>query len=124
MISKNQVSRRTFIYSSMGALVASTALKSRALGANNRLRLGVIGCGDQANNHLRALAKMKESDNVEIVAVCDVYQKRLDAAAATYQARPFTDYRALLEQKDLDYVLIATPEHWHTRMTLEAAEAG
>jgi predicted dehydrogenase len=124
MISKNQVSRRTFIYGSMGTLIASTALKSRVLGANNRLRLGVIGCGDQANNHLRALARMKESDNLDIVAVCDVYQKRLDAAAATYQARPFTDYRELLEQKDIDYVLIATPEHWHARMTLDAAEAG
>jgi predicted dehydrogenase len=94
------------------------------LGANNRLRVGVIGCGDQANNHLRALTRMKESDNLDIVAVCDVYQKRLDAAAATYQARPYDDYRALLEQKDIDYVLIATPEHWHARMTLDAAEAG
>jgi predicted dehydrogenase len=94
------------------------------LGANNRLRVGVIGCGDQANNHLRALTRMKESDNLDIVAVCDVYQKRLDAAAATYQARHYDDYRALLEQKDIDYVLIATPEHWHARMTLDAAEAG
>jgi predicted dehydrogenase len=63
------------------------------LGANNRLRVGVIGCGDQANNHLRALTRMKESDNLDIVAVCDVYQKRQDAAATTYQACPFTDYQ-------------------------------
>ena len=74
--------------------------------------------------HLQALVKMRESDNVEVAAVCDVYSKRLDAAVALTQGRPFTDYRALLDQKDLDYVLIATPEHWHARMTLDAADAG
>jgi predicted dehydrogenase len=68
--------------------------------------------------------KMKESDNVEIVAVCDVYQKRLDQAAATTGAAPVKDYRALLDSKDVDYVAIVTPEHWHARMTLDAADAG
>ena len=47
-----------------------------------------------------------------------------DTPTAATQARPSTDYRALLDQKDLDYVLIATPEHWHARMTLDAADAG
>jgi predicted dehydrogenase len=67
---------------------------------------------------------MKETDNVEITAVCDAYQKRLQAAAQATGARTFNDYRQLLEQKDVDYVLIATPEHWHSRMTLDAADAG
>jgi predicted dehydrogenase len=68
--------------------------------------------------------KMKEADNVEIVAVCDVYQKRLDQAAATTGAAPIKDYRAMLDSKDIDYVTIVTPEHWHARMTLDAADAG
>jgi predicted dehydrogenase len=68
--------------------------------------------------------KMKETDNVEIVAVCDVYQKRLDQAAATTSAPPIKDYRAMLDRKDIDYVAIVTPEHWHARMTLDAADAG
>jgi predicted dehydrogenase len=67
---------------------------------------------------------MKETDNVEIAAVCDVYQKRLDQAAATTGAPPIKDYRAILDNKDIDYVAIVTPEHWHARMTIDAADAG
>jgi predicted dehydrogenase len=77
-----------------------------------------------ANAHMTALLTMKETDQVEIGAVCDVYQKRLVAAADKTGARAFARYQELLAQKDLDYVLIATPEHWHHRMTLEALEAG
>ena len=109
--------RRTF-------LAASTAASwSRVSGANNRLRIGVIGCGNMANSHMRALVPMKESDNCEIAAVCDVYQKRLDAAAQLTGGQAYKDYRTVLEQKDIDYVLIATPEHWHAPMTLDAADA-
>jgi predicted dehydrogenase len=89
------------------------------------LRIGVIGCGGLATGaHMPSLLKMKESDNCEIVAVCDVWQKPLDKAAATTGGKPFKDYRALLDQKDIDYVTIVTPEHWHARMTLDAADAG
>ena len=93
-------------------------------GANERLRLGVIGCGGMANQHMNALLKMRETDNVEIGAVCDIYQRRLDAAAQKTGAKPLADYRALLDDKEIDYVLIATPEHWHCQMTLDAADAG
>jgi predicted dehydrogenase len=77
-----------------------------------------------ANGHMTALLQMRESDNVEIAAVCDVYRRRLDAAAAKTGAKPVRDYRAILDDPDIDYVLIATPEHWHCQMTLEAADAG
>ncbi len=93
-------------------------------GANERLRIGVIGCGGMANSHMDALLKMKESDNIDIVGVCDVYTKRLDAAAAKTGGKPFKTYQELLGQKDIDYVLIATPEHWHHRMALDALDAG
>lgn len=107
---------------------AATAWTARAYsgvrGANERLRIGVIGCGGMANGHMRALLRMKESDNCEIGAVCDVYDKRLEAAAELTGGKKFRDYRGLLEDKDIDYVLIATPEHWHAQMTMDAAEAG
>src|SRR5688572_24337461 len=121
---KNHVTRRAFIYGSAAAgLTAAGA--SRVLGANNRLRVGIIGCGGLAQGaHIPALLKMKESDNVEIVAVSDVYQKRLNEAAGTTGAKPIKDYRALLDSKDIDYVAIVTLEHQHARMTLDAADAG
>ena len=112
--------------SSAAAVKASAALlpRPRTRGANERLRLGVIGCGGMANSHMDALLKMTESDNVEIAAVCDIYKLRLDAAAQKTRAKPVSDYRTILDDQDIDYVLIATPEHWHCQMTLEAADAG
>jgi predicted dehydrogenase len=92
--------------------------------ANERLRLGVIGCGGMAGSHMNALLAMKEADNVEIGAVCDIFKKRLDAAAGKTGGKPHTSYKTLLEQKDLDYVLIATPEHWHHQMILDSLDAG
>ncbi len=124
MKNTNLISRRAFVSASTASLVAYAAGRGRILGANNRLRVGVIGCGGMATGHMNALLKMKESDNVEIVAVCDVYQKRLEEASALTQGRAIKDYRALLDQKEIDYVLIATPEHWHGKMTLDAADAG
>jgi predicted dehydrogenase len=114
------VSRRTFL--------AAAALTARSYaqtsGAGERLRVGAIGCGGMGTSHLQALMKMRESDNLEVAAVCDVYRKHLDRAVELTRATPYQDYRKLLETKDIDYVLIATPEHWHARMILEAAAAG
>jgi predicted dehydrogenase len=76
-----------------------------------------------ATHHMQTLLKTRESDNLEIAAVCDVYRKRLEAAAALTGARPYDDYRRLLDAPEIDYVLIATPEHWHCRMILDAAGA-
>ncbi len=119
------ITRRKFVATSAASALATAASADRVLGANNRLRVGIIGCGGLAQGaHIPALTKMKESDNVEIVAVCDVYQKRLDQAAQTTGAKPIKDYRALLDQKDIDYVAIVTPEHWHAKMTIDAADAG
>lgn len=97
---------------------------SRIVGANERIKVGVIGCGGMANGHMEALLKMKETDNVEISAVCDVYSKRLGKAKDLTKAPAIQDYRELLDSKDVDYVLIATPEHWHYQMTLDAIDAG
>ncbi|MBK8314992.1 MAG: Gfo/Idh/MocA family oxidoreductase [Acidobacteria bacterium] len=118
------ISRRRFVAGSAASVLMTAAGARRVLGANGRLRIGVIGCGGLATGaHIPALMKMKESDNVEIVAVCDVWQKALDRAAATTGAKPYKDYRTILDQKDIDYVAIVTPEHWHAKMTLDAADA-
>jgi len=125
MENANKISRRAFVSASAASIVATAASANRVIGANNRLRVGIIGCGGLAQGaHIPSLMKMKDADNVEIVAVCDVYQKRLDQAAATTGAAPVKDYRAMLDNKDVDYVTIVTPEHWHARMTLDAADAG
>ena len=115
------MTRRNFIASSA---VAATALSySKVLGANERLRIGVIGCGGQATDHMQTLVKMRESDNCEILAVCDIYDKRAQQAAKLTGGKIVKDYRRILDNADVDYVLIATPEHWHYQMILDAAAA-
>jgi predicted dehydrogenase len=114
------MTRRNFVAAS-----AVTALSySRILGANDRLRVGIIGCGGQSMSHMRTLVRMRESDNCEIPAVCDVYDKRADEAAKLTGGKVVKDYRRVLDDKGIDYVLIATPEHWHYHMTIDAATAG
>ena len=117
------VTRRGFFGAAAAAVSAARAY-SQVVGANERLRIGVIGCGGMATGHMRSLVKVKEADNIEITAVCDIYDKRAEAAAKLTGGRIVKDYRRLLESKDVDYVLIATPEHWHAQMTLDAADAG
>ena len=73
---------------------------------------------------MRTLVKMRDTDNIDVLKVCDIFSKRADAAAHLTGAKVEKDYRRLLDDKDIDYVLIATPEHWHSRMTLDAIDAG
>ncbi|MGH9720221.1 MAG: Gfo/Idh/MocA family protein [Bryobacteraceae bacterium] len=115
------ISRRQFV-ASAGAF--ATKSYTRIIGAGDRLRIGVIGCGGMAKAHIRSLVPNREKDNFEFTAVCDVYQKHLDEGAQLTGAQPMKDYRALLDRKEIDYVLIATPEHWHYQMTMETLQAG
>jgi predicted dehydrogenase len=120
-----KISRRAFVSGSAASVIVTAASSGRVFGANNRLRIGVIGCGGLAiGAHMPELLKMKDSDGVEIAAVCDVWQSRLDKAVELTGAKGFKEYRAILDQKDIDYIVIVTPEHWHARMTLDAADAG
>ena len=93
-------------------------------GANDRLRVGVIGAGGMATNHMETMVKDRDTDNFEIVNVCDIYDKRLDKAAQLTGGKPVKEYRRLLDNKDIDWVLIATPEHWHFQMAMDALDAG
>jgi len=114
-------SRRQFTVGAAAALTARAY--DRVIGANDRIRIGIIGCGIQARDHMANLVKIRESDNLDLAAVCDVFDKRAEAAAKVTGGKIVKDYRRILDDKDIDYVVIATPEHWHSKMTLDAADA-
>ena len=128
MPTATSLSRRTFVAGATAAAAARQALTAksaaRIVGANERLHVGMIGAGGNANGHMRALKRLAEPDNVEIAAVCDIYDPRREAAAEFTGGQPFKDYRRLLEHSGLDYVTISVPEHWHAPITLDAADAG
>jgi predicted dehydrogenase len=88
----------------------------------DRVRAGVVGTGGRG----RLLAAEFKEIGAEIAAVCDVYQPNLNAGlqAASSGARPYKDYRRLLEDPSLHAAIIATPDHWHARMVIDAVEAG
>jgi len=112
-----------------GVAVLTARNYARAAGANERLNMGVIGCGGMATKgHLQGLLDMRQSENLDIIAVCDVYDKHAiqyqdKVKAAGGDPKRFRDYHDVLAIKDLDYVLIATPEHWHAQITLDALDA-
>jgi len=105
------------------ALAASTALSAQRIpGANDRIRTGIIGSGGRG----RYLTAEFKEIGAEMAAVCDVYEGNLALGlkAASTGARSFDNYKRLLEDKSLDTVIVATPDHWHARMTIDAVEAG
>jgi predicted dehydrogenase len=121
-------SRRGFLKISGAVAAASTwtaTSYARVIGANDRLRLGFIGAGVMGTAHVNAIAALKEKDNLEAVAVADCWKTRAEQGAKVVGApQVFDDYRKLLDIKDIDYVTIATPEHRHWTMTIDAMDAG
>src|SRR5436190_103957 len=114
----HHLDRRTFLIAGGLTALAST----RVLGANDTLRVGVIGTGGRMNDLLNAADRV---GNYQVVAACDVYAPRRDTIKERSKgtATTHTDYRELLEQK-LDAVIIASPDHWHVRMAVDAIAAG
>jgi predicted dehydrogenase len=101
---------------SSGALAMTAASYSRVMGANERINLGLIGAGDRGN-HVMSL--FQNRPEVHVVAVCDAWGERVESTRRKAKgAVGFADYRKLLETTPLDAVLIATPDHWHTKMPL------
>ncbi len=120
----SSLNRREFLSAAGAGAVLTARSYAQIAGAGERLHVGVIGCGGMATGHMQTLVKMRATDNVEILGVCDVYDKRTADAVKLTGGTPYKDYRRLLESKDIDYVLIATPEHWHYQMTMDALAAG
>src|SRR3954468_8143392 len=121
------VSRRHFVKTSAlatGALACSAITQSRAVGANDRIRIGVIGVGGMGGGHVGSLVKKSETENIQVLAGSDVYTRRVNRAKNVCKGEGYADYRRLLERKDVDAVLIATPDHWHGKISIDAMEAG
>ena len=126
-MASSDMSRRQFLKTtavSAGALAIGGVAPGRVLGANDRIRFGVIGCGGMGTGHLSGLVKRSEADNLQVVAACDVYQRRATRAKSICNGEAYLDYRKLLERDDVDAVLIATPDHWHSKIAIDAMEAG
>lgn len=116
------VSRRMFTKAAVAASTAFPYLLPRAaVGANDRIRVGVIGVGNRSNLLIDQLP-----EGAEVVAVADCYRKRSEDAAAKRKAswRIYDDYRELLEQKDIDGVIVGTNDHARVRCAMHAVQAG
>jgi len=124
-MTNQKIDRRKFIKQ---AALAGTAIgltqyaSRRVLGANDRVRVGIIGCGDRGQEDLREILKIP---NVEFVAAADVFNRRHDEARQLAPGvKTFTDHRRLLELKEVDAVIVASPLHCHARHFIDTIEAG
>ena len=122
----SQTSRRDFVKTvaslSAGVTLFSASSYARILGANERIGVGIVGCGRIARKHLDNMLKMND---VQIKALCDVYAPNLDWSLAKVEgALTSKDYRAVLDHKEVDAILVGTPDHWHALPTVHACQAG
>jgi predicted dehydrogenase len=125
----SKFTRRDFIRSSMavGAGLAMAGPASRVLGANDDIRLGIIGVGGQGGGHMNIFSKIP---GVRLVAICDADRNHVETRAARFEKdtgaklKTYTDMRELLDNKEIDAVTSATPNHWHALTTVWACQAG
>jgi predicted dehydrogenase len=122
---QTSLTRRNFVHGVVG-VSAALATRGRILGANDRISTAVIGLGGRGSYLLQmALHRAGEKKDVVVVALCDVYQARLSRAAQkATDAKQYTHHQELLDRKDIDAVMIATPDHWHAPITLAALNRG
>lgn len=131
---KPGINRRQFMHRSLvGAAATSAVLHTvghdaealaQPVAPNDRIQVGIIGVGSRVQSGVMQAAMA--IPGVEVVGVCDAYQGRVARALERLgsQAKDYRDYRALLADKSIDAVIIATPDHWHRQQTLEAFAAG
>ena len=137
MTENSSVNRRDFVKQAAGigatlgvaaqAFGARPAKASagRVVGANDRIQVGVIGVGGRGSYLARTFAGIGERTNdCKVVAVCDVYEKRKRENAERLKCDGFLDYREVINRPDIDAVVVATPDHWHAKIALEAMDHG
>ena len=115
---------RRDLFRTAGASVATmtAASYSRVMGANDKISLGVVGCGGRG---LGVMGIFQKNPAILVRAVCDVYGVQIDRARQRApDAASFTDHRKLLEAQNVDAVLIGTPDHWHAPIAIDALNAG
>src|SRR5258708_40003128 len=122
-------SRREFIKTAAAVTGMTAASATGVLGANDRMRIGLIGCGRQGRGDAATILG-EGSAGVEYVAACDVYEPNLNLGANlkvkgdVRKAEPIKDFRQLLDRKDIDAVIVGSPDHWHALHTIMACQAG
>ncbi|MEM1324994.1 MAG: Gfo/Idh/MocA family oxidoreductase [Bacteroidota bacterium] len=139
---KNKIDRRRFLQQTTTAAIGITIVPSYVLGKNglippsDRITLGFIGCGKQSRG--LGMRLMKDTDGVQMIAACDVhtakaqrFQNRVNTFYAEVKNETdykgcdiYKDYEQLIERKDIDAVVIATPDHWHAPIAIAAMKAG
>lgn len=122
----SQLTRRRFLRTAAAGAAFSLAPHARSQGANDDLRVAVVGFRTQGNLHLRHL---RELPGVRIVALCDADRSVLERGVKSFADRnqkvaAYTDVRRLLENKEIDAITTATPDHWHALITIWACQAG
>src|SRR5437016_5068261 len=124
------IDRRDFLKTTGKAITAGAAtlaLGGKVLGANDRVRVAICGVRGRGNDHIKGFARVS---NAEIAALCDVDESVLNQRLSNVQAlgkpkpKAYGDIRKLLEDKDIDAISIATPNHWHSLMAIWACQAG
>jgi predicted dehydrogenase len=121
---RDLLKRATALGALVGSELAFGQTKSPARApASDRVRVGMIGVGAMGTGNLNDFLSNKD---VDVVAICEVFQPALEKAIAATggKAKAYGDYRKLLESRDLDAVVISTPEHWHALMAIDACDAG
>ncbi len=118
-MNKHTISRRRFLVGAAAVGASFSLFPSRVLGANDRVNIGIIGLGGKGSAHLKDFGKIP---NVAIVAVSDADKDHMDQADE--KVAKHQDFRRLLEMKDIDAVVIATPDHWHALAAITAFQAG
>ena len=119
------MNRRHFLMST--AAMAGNAAIRGLQSPNDTVRVGIVGLGGRGGSHLNAWSGMK---NVEVAGLCDVDEAHIGNKLQGMDSRGlkkptvYTDFRQMLESKDIDVVSIATPNHWHTLQTIWACQAG
>lgn len=134
MTKANDVGRRTFVKTATAAGVGvglfgmAGPASARPLGSNDRINTGHVGVGGQGTGLLKRVVRRAEAKgDVHVTAICDLYNRRKtrakDAAGLT-DSGVYHDYRELLERDDIDAVFIATPDHWHAEIAIDAMKKG
>jgi predicted dehydrogenase len=123
--------RRKFLQTSSAAgamAFAVPSLVTRAAGANERIRVGLVGLGGRMSSHIGSLANLP--DEVDLVAICDCDEEKLASAEKRYpdlagkKLKVYKDQRKLFEDKEIDAVSFSTQDHWHALQTIWACQAG
>ncbi len=114
------MNRRQFTRVTAASMSAASYM--RIMGANDKVNLGLIGAGGRGKG---VMGTFQKTDQVNVTAICDIYAVRVDEGLSRAPgAKVVNDHRKLLEMKDVDAVLIATPDHWHTGTAIDALNAG